>query len=85
MDVMVDSMREIATTSYWDEWGLVRAPTLVVRAGKGVRREDVLRMKSANPHARLIEIVDAMHDVHLDKPREWRKAVDPFLSQPQKP
>jgi pimeloyl-ACP methyl ester carboxylesterase len=31
------------------------------------------------PHARLVEIPGAGHDLHLDSPAEWREAVSDFL------
>ncbi len=79
IDVMVASLGEIATTAYWDDWGKVAAPCLIVRAENGVPRADVLRMTELRPQARLVEIAKAEHDVHLDKPAAWRRAVDAFL------
>jgi pimeloyl-ACP methyl ester carboxylesterase len=79
VDVMVASLDEIATTSFWDDWSRVRTPSLIVRAENGVPRDDALRMTEMQPDAQLVEIAQAEHDVHLDKPIEWRKAVDAFL------
>ena len=79
VEVMVASLDEIATISYWDDWSKVRAPSLIVRAEKGVPREDVLRMAEMQPDAQLVEIAEAEHDVHLDKPIEWREVLEPFL------
>jgi pimeloyl-ACP methyl ester carboxylesterase len=31
------------------------------------------------PRARLLEIPDAGHDLHLDRPTEWRAALGGFL------
>jgi pimeloyl-ACP methyl ester carboxylesterase len=79
VNVMVGSLEEVATTSYWEDWSNVRAPTLVVRAENGVPRDAVLRMIEMQPCAQLVEIAEAKHDVHLDKPSEWRRRVDTFL------
>lgn len=79
VDVMVASLDEIATTSYWEEWTRVRTPALIVRAENGVPRADVLRMTETHPHAQLVEIPQAEHDVHLEKPIEWRQALETFL------
>jgi pimeloyl-ACP methyl ester carboxylesterase len=79
VDGMVASLDEIATTSYWDDWSRVRTPSLIVRAENGVPRHNALRMAEKHPEAQLVEIAQAEHDVRLDKPIEWRKAVDAFL------
>jgi pimeloyl-ACP methyl ester carboxylesterase len=31
--------------------------------------------------ARVVEIADAGHDVHLDQPGRWRTAVEDFVAQ----
>jgi len=36
-------------------------------------------MAAANPSARLVDIEDAGHDVHLDQPAAWRRAIEPFV------
>ena len=36
-------------------------------------------MVESNPHARLVEIEDAGHDLHLDQPEAWHKALAQFL------
>jgi pimeloyl-ACP methyl ester carboxylesterase len=36
-------------------------------------------MAELQPNAQLVEIAKAEHDVHLDKPTEWREAVNAFL------
>lgn len=33
------------------------------------------------PFARLVEVPNAKHDVHLDRPDEWRRALSDFLTQ----
>ena len=79
VDVMVASLDEVAKTSYWKDWSNVWAPALIVRAENGVPRDAVLRMIETQPRAQLAEIAKAKHDVHLDKPIEWRRTVDAFL------
>jgi pimeloyl-ACP methyl ester carboxylesterase len=79
VDVVVASLDEIATNSYWEDWSRVRTPSLVVRAENGVLREVALRMVEMQPYAHLVEIAQAKHDLHLDKPTEWRKAVETFF------
>jgi pimeloyl-ACP methyl ester carboxylesterase len=81
IDMMVASIDALAQASCWDDWAEVQTPTLVVRAEHGVPRDETLRMIETNPQARLVEIADAGHDVHLEKPAEWKDAVGPFLAQ----
>jgi pimeloyl-ACP methyl ester carboxylesterase len=80
VDVMVQTLREAVTRSYWDEWDRIRCPTLVVRAGAGtIPAADAEAMVARLPQARLVEIEGAAHDVHLDRPMEWREALTEFL------
>ena len=79
-DVMVAAIAEGAATGYWDDWRRVTCPTLVVRAAGPDGREEYERMAALNPMARLVEIEDAGHDVHLDQPAAWRAAIEPFVA-----
>jgi pimeloyl-ACP methyl ester carboxylesterase len=81
LEVMIASLEDVAKREYWDEWSRVRCPTLVVRAEMGVPDYLTDRMTELQPNATLIEIADARHDVHLEQPRQWRQALEPFLSQ----
>lgn len=79
--VMERTLREAVGWSCWEDWDRVRCPTLIVRAGKGavdpvVADEMVRRV----PHARLVALDGAAHDLHLDHPREWREALSGFLA-----
>jgi pimeloyl-ACP methyl ester carboxylesterase/chloramphenicol 3-O-phosphotransferase len=79
IDVLVATLRAAFARSYWDEWRQIRCPTLVVRAGRGtLGRDDVGAMLDALVTARLVEIHDAAHDVHLDRPGPWRRAITDF-------
>lgn len=81
VDVMVETLREAVSRSYWREWASIRCPALVVRAGNGTLcAADAQAMVDRLPHARLVEIAGAGHDVHLDRPTEWRDALGDFLS-----
>jgi pimeloyl-ACP methyl ester carboxylesterase len=66
------------TRAYWEEWGRIRCPVLVVRAGEGshISDEDARAMAQ---RAQLVELPGAGHDVHLERPAEWRGAVSAFL------
>ncbi len=66
---------------YWEEWERIQCPTLVVRAGKGFFQADILQtMAQRLPGARFVDIPGATHDLHLDRPAEWRDAVAGFLA-----
>jgi pimeloyl-ACP methyl ester carboxylesterase len=79
--MMLRTLREGTSSDYWDEWQRVRCPTLLVRAGKGFFRADHLRAMAARlPGTRLVDIEDAKHDVHLDRPAQWRETLTRFLA-----
>jgi pimeloyl-ACP methyl ester carboxylesterase len=80
VDVMIRTLSQAAARSYWGEWERVSCPTLVVRAGNGiVTAADARAMVDRLPHARLVELPGAGHDLHLDRPAEWRSALTEFL------
>jgi pimeloyl-ACP methyl ester carboxylesterase len=90
VEVMVRTLREATSRSYWEQWERIACPTLVVRAGKGqIRPADAQAMVERGRQVRVVEAVGAEHDVHLDRPAEWRAAVCEFLdgldSQPSDP
>jgi pimeloyl-ACP methyl ester carboxylesterase len=80
VDVMVAALREVAARSWWEEWSRIACPTLIVRAAGEEGAADAARMLEALPRAGLAEIAGAGHDVHLDRPRAWRAALERFLS-----
>jgi pimeloyl-ACP methyl ester carboxylesterase len=80
IDVMVRTLREAGRRSYWKEWERIACPTLVVRAGDGSLTADEARaMAERGRDVKLVEVDGAKHDVHLDRPVEWRRAVSRFL------
>jgi pimeloyl-ACP methyl ester carboxylesterase len=82
IDVMVRMLREIDSRSHWDTWERISSPTLLVRAGNGLlSTEDAGAMAERLPLARLVEVPGARHDVHLDRPEEWRRALSRFLTE----
>jgi pimeloyl-ACP methyl ester carboxylesterase len=53
---------------------------VVVRAGNGsIPATDAQAMVDRLPQARLVELKGAGHDLHLDRPAEWRRALSEFL------
>jgi pimeloyl-ACP methyl ester carboxylesterase len=81
VDVMIAALAEVSAASYWDEWQQVRCPTMLVRAADLDGRETYQRMIAEAPSARLVEIPDAGHDLHLDRPDVWRAQLEAFLGQ----
>jgi pimeloyl-ACP methyl ester carboxylesterase len=80
VDVMVACLAETSQCDYWDEWGRVSCPTLVVRAGDGdIPQPVVERMVAGAPRASSAVIPDAGHDLHLHQPERWREVIEAFL------
>ena len=79
-DVLLTALRQTNARDFWDEWARIACPVLVVRATTGVSEAETRRMLELLPGARLSEIADAGHDVHLDQPERWRAAVQDFLA-----
>jgi pimeloyl-ACP methyl ester carboxylesterase len=80
VDVMVAALAEVAARSWWGEWGRIACPALIVRAAGEAGAADAVRMRDALPRSELVEIAGAGHDVHLDRPRAWRAALERFLA-----
>jgi pimeloyl-ACP methyl ester carboxylesterase len=82
IDVMVDALGELAGRAYWDEWGRISCPTLIVRGADGTVPAAVAqRMADALASARTVAIAGAGHDLHLDRPAAWRDALEGFLGE----
>jgi pimeloyl-ACP methyl ester carboxylesterase len=78
--VMARMLEEAGEEPAWAAWSRIRCPTLVVRAAGGIVPAEMARaMVAARPDVRLVEIADAGHDVHLERPVEWRSALTAFL------
>lgn len=80
-ETLVQSIADASRRSYWDEWSAVGCPTMVVRAAGETDASTYRRMMNAKPNARLVEIDDAGHDLHLDQPARWRQALETFLAE----
>ncbi|MEA2482844.1 MAG: hypothetical protein QOC55_791 [Thermoleophilaceae bacterium] len=74
------TVEELAPRDWWDEWGAIRCPTLVIRGERGaVDPSEAERMQAENPHATLAVIANAGHDVHLDQPEALASAIERWL------
>jgi pimeloyl-ACP methyl ester carboxylesterase len=82
LDVIIRTLREAAGESHWEHWEAIACPTLVVRAGNElVRDAEARQMIDRLPRAQFVELHDAEHDLHLDRPLEWRRAITDFLDE----
>jgi pimeloyl-ACP methyl ester carboxylesterase len=80
VEVMVRTLREAVARPSWDDWDRITCPTLIVRAGNGLVDPHVAReMLRRLPAARLVQLPGAAHDLHLDRPDEWRETLTGFL------
>jgi pimeloyl-ACP methyl ester carboxylesterase len=80
VDVMMRTLLEADSRSYWEEWERVSCPALVVRGVDGtLSRGDAEAMVARGRDVRLVEVAHAGHDVHLDRPEEWRQVLSTFL------
>jgi pimeloyl-ACP methyl ester carboxylesterase len=80
IEVMMRTLHEADSQSYWERWEDISCPALVVRGGDGsLPLADAESMVARGRHAQLVELADAKHDLHLDRPGEWRQALSEFL------
>ncbi len=77
VEVMGRTIRQAFGRDYWEEWEAIRCPTLAVRAE--VPKSEFEQMAARLPRLRIVELDGAKHDLHLDRPREWRRALMDFL------
>ncbi|ADB50407.1 alpha/beta fold hydrolase [Conexibacter woesei] len=79
-DVATAILRAAVSRPHWDAWERIRCPTLVVRAEAGtLPAAEAEAMRTRLPHAQLVELPGAAHDLHLDRPEEWRHVLTAFL------
>ncbi|MEU6734679.1 alpha/beta fold hydrolase [Streptomyces physcomitrii] len=77
---MLRSREHWVYDAHWEELAAVDCPTLVVRGLDGeLGRAEAQEMVRVLPRGRYAEVPEAGHLVHLDRPGEWRAAVEPFL------
>ena len=77
-ETLLLALRE-AASGWWDAWSSIRCPTLVARGEHGLALEAARRMVARLDGALLETVFGAGHDVHLDRPGEWRSIVERFL------
>jgi pimeloyl-ACP methyl ester carboxylesterase len=80
IDLMMRTLREASYQPAWDAWARVACPALVARAGNGqLAAADAREMVRRGRRASVVEVPGAGHDVHLDRPAEWRRVLSEFL------
>lgn len=78
---IIDTVAELATTAYWEEWSRITCPTLLIQGEHGTMRPgEPATMLAHRPDIRTVCIPDAAHDVHLDQPDRLYEAIASFLS-----
>ncbi len=79
--VMVRTLREATVRDHWEEWERIECPALVVRAGRGYFEAPYMESVAARArHGLYAEVPDAGHDLHLEDPAGWRRAIEGSLS-----
>lgn len=80
IDVMVRTLHAAVVKPRWEAWERISCPTLLVRSGDDYVEAGVAReMLERQSRARLVEMPDSAHDVHLDRPDGWRETLSAFL------
>lgn len=81
-DVMVRSLAENAQRSFWQEWGQITCPTLVVLAQHGIiAAQEVDDMLWHRPETRAVSVPRTGHDLHLEQPDALCDALSAFLAE----
>ena len=79
-EVMRAAIAAVAERERWPEWQRVRAPTLLVQGQNGTTpAAETRRMLAARPDVTHVVVPDAGHDVHLEQPEVWARALRAFL------
>ncbi|MFD5267677.1 alpha/beta fold hydrolase [Streptomyces sp. NPDC058335] len=83
-DTMIAAVEALSTDGYWEQWSQVACPTLVIRAERGLlRQEEAERMRARRPADTVLTTVpDAGHDVHLDNPDALYEATRTHIRPP---
>jgi pimeloyl-ACP methyl ester carboxylesterase len=80
-DAIAQTVAELEERDWWDEFGRIQCPVLIVRGEDGdLDPEVVASMQAANRQARAVTIGGAGHDVHLDDPDALAEAIQAWLS-----
>ncbi|MFE9135415.1 alpha/beta fold hydrolase [Streptomyces sp. NPDC007355] len=82
-EVMVRSLDENATRSFWDEWAAVTCPALAVlghgEQGGIIGGEEYAEMARVQPSLHGVSLPGTGHDLHLERPGLLHRLVVDFL------
>jgi pimeloyl-ACP methyl ester carboxylesterase len=82
---MIDSMADIATRSYWDEWRTIMCPSLlIIGDGGSVPVSVIEEMMRLKPELSIARVSKAGHDVHLNQSASVAGALDAFFAEVDK-
>jgi pimeloyl-ACP methyl ester carboxylesterase len=77
----IEIAAEWGTRDYWEQWGAVRAPALLIEAGNSVTPPGQMRrMAEIGYCTTYLHVPGAGHLVHDDAPQIYRDAVESFLA-----
>ena len=81
VDVMARTMAAFDAHDCWAEWEAIACPALVVRGGDGgLSADEAAEMAARQPLARTDVVEGAGHDLHLDRPDDWRRLLAQYLT-----
>ncbi len=82
IDVIVRTLRAALEYPTWQAWERIASPLLLARAENGIfTARQAREMADRSRNVELVEIPGAGHDLHLDRPAQWRATVETFLDE----
>jgi pimeloyl-ACP methyl ester carboxylesterase len=76
VETLVACMADLGSRNYWPQWRSIHCPTLLVLGEHGIfppgHGDEIVTQL---PEASLVTISKAGHDVHLDAPQAWVRAL----------
>ncbi|MFC4784096.1 alpha/beta fold hydrolase [Nocardioides sp. MAHUQ-72] len=80
-EVLTRAVAHLHEREHLEEWSQVHAPTLLVRGEHGsLPDRQVESMCALRPDTEVITVAGAGHDVHLEAPEAWLRALTRFLT-----
>ncbi len=81
LDAIIESLKDGRKKDRWEEWEALEMPTLIIRGKKSedLTSEIYLEMLKRNSLSRGVEVSEAGHWVHFDRPEEFTQILQQFL------